>query len=96
MCCSSRRRGERDELSRICARFGESVPLLANMVEGGKTPILPASELEALGFAVVIFAAGIVRAVARTAEEFYALAQSQRQHRAVPRAHVRFRRAQSA
>jgi 2-methylisocitrate lyase-like PEP mutase family enzyme len=63
---------ERDELTRICARFAKSVPLLANMVEGGKTPILPASELEALGFAVVIFAAGVVRAVARTAEEFYA------------------------
>ena len=63
---------QHDELSRICARFSKSVPLLANMVEGGKTPILPASELEALGFALVIFAAGIVRAVARTAEEFYA------------------------
>jgi 2-methylisocitrate lyase-like PEP mutase family enzyme len=63
---------QREELSRICARFSQSVPLLANMVEGGKTPILPASELEALGFSLVIFAAGIVRAVARTAEEFYA------------------------
>jgi len=63
---------QREELSRICDRFSKSVPLLANMVEGGKTPILPASELEVLGFAVVIFAAGIVRAVARTAEEFYA------------------------
>jgi len=63
---------QRDELARIGARFGKSVPLLANMVEGGKTPILPASELEALGFALVIFAAGIVRAQAKTAEEFYA------------------------
>jgi 2-methylisocitrate lyase-like PEP mutase family enzyme len=63
---------QRDELSRIGAQFGKSVPLLANMVEGGKTPILPASELEALGFAVVIFAAGVVRAAAKTAEEFYA------------------------
>jgi len=63
---------QRDELARIGERFGKSVPLLANMVEGGKTPILPASELEALGFAVVIFAAGVVRAQARTAEEFYA------------------------
>jgi 2-methylisocitrate lyase-like PEP mutase family enzyme len=62
---------QRDELSRIGARFGASVPLLANMVEGGKTPILPASELESLGFALVIFAAGIVRAQARIAEEFY-------------------------
>ncbi len=63
---------QRDQLGRIGARFGTSVPLLANMVEGGKTPILPADELEALGFAVVIFAAGVVRAQAKTAEEFYA------------------------
>ncbi len=63
---------QRDELARICARFSKSVPLLANMVEGGKTPVLPASELEARGVAGVIFAAGIVRAVAKTAEEFYA------------------------
>ena len=63
---------QRDELARIGARFGKTVPLLANMVEGGKTPILPASELEALGFALVIFAAGVVRAQAKTAEEFYA------------------------
>jgi 2-methylisocitrate lyase-like PEP mutase family enzyme len=62
----------RKELARIGARFGKSVPLLANMVEGGKTPILLANELEQLGFAVVIFAAGIVRAQAKTAEEFYA------------------------
>jgi len=61
-----------EEIKRIGATFGKSVPLLANMVEGGKTPLLPASDLETLGFAVVIFAAGIVRAVARTAEEFYA------------------------
>jgi 2-methylisocitrate lyase-like PEP mutase family enzyme len=63
---------QRDELARIGARFGKTVPLLANMVEGGKTPILPARELEMLGFAAVIFPGGIVRAQARTAEEFYA------------------------
>jgi 2-methylisocitrate lyase-like PEP mutase family enzyme len=63
---------QRDELARIGARFGKTVPLLANMVEGGKTPILPAGELEALGFAIVIFAAGVVRAQAKIAEEFYA------------------------
>ena len=47
---------QRDELGRIahdCS--GKSTPLMANMVEGGKTPMLPASELEALGFAFVIF-----------------------------------------
>ena len=45
---------------------------MANMVEGGKTPPLPASELEALGFALVIFPGGIVRALARMAGDYYA------------------------
>ena len=62
---------ERAELIRIAAQAGGRVPLMANMVEGGKTPIVPANELEALGFAFVIFPGGIVRALARTAEEFY-------------------------
>ena len=44
---------------------------MANMVEGGKTPILPASELEALGFALVIFPGAIVRTLAKAAEDFY-------------------------
>ena len=48
------------------------VPLMANMVEGGKTPPLAAAELEAIGFSLVIFPGGIVRALARTASEFYA------------------------
>ena len=62
---------QRDELARIAKQLGASAPLVANMVEGGKTPILPASDLEALGFALVIFPGGIVRAQAKTAAEFY-------------------------
>jgi 2-methylisocitrate lyase-like PEP mutase family enzyme len=42
------------------------------MVEGGKTPPLTAAELEALGFSLVIFPGGIVRALARTASDYYA------------------------
>ncbi len=63
---------EREELSRIVKQVGGKLPLMANMVEGGKTPIVPAQELEKLGFAFVIFPGGIVRALARAAEEFYA------------------------
>ena len=62
---------QRDELGRIAAQLGKSVPLMVNMVEGGKTPVLPASELEALGFAFVIFPGAIVRTLAKAAEEFY-------------------------
>jgi 2-methylisocitrate lyase-like PEP mutase family enzyme len=42
------------------------------MVEGGKTPPLSAAELEAIGFSLVIFPGGIVRALARMAGEYYA------------------------
>src|SRR5262249_39429634 len=60
------------ELARIVTLLGNGTPLLANMVEGGKTPTLAAAELEALGFAVVIFPGAIVRALAHMGAEFYA------------------------
>jgi 2-methylisocitrate lyase-like PEP mutase family enzyme len=62
----------RDDLARIVAMLGTDVPLLANMVEGGKTPPLSAAELETIGFALVIFPGGIVRTLGRTASEYYA------------------------
>jgi 2-methylisocitrate lyase-like PEP mutase family enzyme len=62
---------EREELARVVKRIGGTLPLMANMVEGGKTPIVPAAELEKIGFAFVIFPGGIVRALAKTADEFY-------------------------
>jgi len=61
----------RAELQRIPPAIN-GVPLMANMVEGGKTPPLSATDLQALGFSLVIFPGGIVRALARTATEFYA------------------------
>jgi 2-methylisocitrate lyase-like PEP mutase family enzyme len=60
------------ELATIAGHFAGRAPLLANMVEGGETPISSASHLEGLGFSIVIFPGGIVRALARTAEEYYA------------------------
>jgi len=60
----------RDELKRIPPVL-KGMPLMANMVEGGKTPQLKATDLEALGFSLVIFPGGIVRAVAHLAGEFY-------------------------
>ncbi|WP_099825613.1 isocitrate lyase/PEP mutase family protein [Oceaniglobus indicus] len=61
-----------DELSRIAAEFGGRIPLLANMVEGGATPVQAAGDLERLGFSLVIFPGGIVRALAKTAQDYYA------------------------
>ncbi len=62
----------RDDLSRMATALGGTAPLMANMVEGGKTPPLSAAELEAMGFALVIFPGGIVRAFGRMAGEYYA------------------------
>ena len=60
----------RDDLAHITEAL-PGVPLMANMVEGGKTPILPATELEQIGFALVIFPGGIVRALGYMAAEYY-------------------------
>ncbi len=62
----------RDELRQVTEHFGARLPLLANMVEGGTTPLQSAADLEALGFDIAIFPGGIVRALARTAVEYYA------------------------
>jgi 2-methylisocitrate lyase-like PEP mutase family enzyme len=62
----------REQLEKITKTLGRSVPLMANMVEGGKTPPMQATELEKLGFALVIFPGGIVRALGKAAEEYYA------------------------
>ncbi|MEM8630334.1 MAG: isocitrate lyase/phosphoenolpyruvate mutase family protein [Pseudomonadota bacterium] len=60
-----------DQLSAITQAFGGTVPLMANMVEGGATPMRSAADLEVQGFSLVIFPGGIVRALAKTAVEYY-------------------------
>jgi len=45
------------------------VPTLANMIPGGKTPILPAAELEAMGFAAVVWPNAFTYAYAKLATE---------------------------
>ncbi len=60
------------ELAEIGVRFRGRVPVMANMVEGGKTPAKIASELEALGFALVIFPGGTVRALAHAFADYFA------------------------
>ena len=42
-----------------------AVPLLANMVEGGRTPILPLARLQQLGFRVAIYPNALTRLIAR-------------------------------
>ena len=50
--------------------FNNKVPLLANMVEGGTTPIASAQDLQAMGYSLVIFPGAMVRAYTFMAQEF--------------------------
>ena len=61
----------REELEGVATAF-PSIPLLANMVEGGRTPLAGAADLQGFGFSIVIFPGGIVRAIAKTAQDYYA------------------------
>jgi 2-methylisocitrate lyase-like PEP mutase family enzyme len=60
-----------EQMAEALASLKGVAPLMANMVEGGKTPPKSAAELEAMGYALVIFPGGIVRALARTARDYY-------------------------
>jgi 2-methylisocitrate lyase-like PEP mutase family enzyme len=60
------------QMDAACRRFAQRVPLLANMVEGGRTPLQSAAELERRGFRIVIFPGGTARAVAHTLQAYYA------------------------
>ena len=60
-----------EEMRNITATFGNELPLLANMVEGGKTPIASATELEDIGYHLAIFPGGAVRAIAHHLSAYY-------------------------
>jgi 2-methylisocitrate lyase-like PEP mutase family enzyme len=60
-----------EQMKVACDRFAHRIPLLANMVEGGKTPILSAAELGKVGFKIVIFPGGTARAVSHTLQAYY-------------------------
>lgn len=62
----------RDELAALGPALGGLAPLMANMVEGGRTPVDTAAALGALGFALVIFPGGAVRAAAHALQAYYA------------------------
>jgi 2-methylisocitrate lyase-like PEP mutase family enzyme len=66
-----------EQMQAACARFARHTPLLANMVEGGQTPVRSSAELGAMGFRIVIFPGGTARAAAHALQAYFA---SLRQH----------------
>mgnify|MGYP002380245239 CR=1 FL=1 len=61
-----------DQFARVGRELGARVPLLANMVEGGKTPLLAIRELAALGFRIAIHPGAMVRVVGHAASAYLA------------------------
>lgn len=59
------------ELREIAAAF-PGVPLFANMVEGGKTPILNAEELRELGFKITVFPLAALFSATKAIESCFA------------------------
>jgi len=55
------------EMRRACESI--SKPMLANMLEGGKTPVLPPSELEALGYKLAAYPVTLLSASIRAMRE---------------------------
>lgn len=60
-----------EQLQRIGDALGGKARLMANMVEGGQTPVHDAQTLQGMGFDLVIFPGGIVRALAMVARDYY-------------------------
>jgi len=61
-----------EQMHAACQQFAHRVPMLANMVEGGKTPVQSADALGQHGYKIVIFPGGTARAVAHTLQGYYA------------------------
>ncbi len=59
-----------DELKAIAAAIPDA-PLFANMIEGGKTPLLSSAELQALGFKMVVYPLSALFAAARAILDTY-------------------------
>ncbi len=65
---------ESPETEAEMAAIGKAInkPLLANMVEGGRTPVLPAETLAKLGYAIAIYPGTGFLAAAKAREDCYA------------------------
>lgn len=62
---------ERAELERVASELGDRCPLLANMTEGGETPLFSAEEFEEMGYDVVLYPATGFKAAAKAFQRVY-------------------------
>lgn len=58
------------QMQRICSEI--EAPCMANNIEGGLTPMLSATDLQTIGYAVVVFPCAINYVIAHAAQQLYA------------------------
>jgi 2,3-dimethylmalate lyase len=58
-----------EQLKRIPKEL--SVPTMANMIPGGKTPIMPAKDLEEMGYAFVVYPTACTYTIAKATQEYF-------------------------
>lgn len=61
----------REELERVTDEFDDDTPLLANMTEGGETPLFTAEEFEGIGFDIVLYPATGFKAAAKAMQDVF-------------------------
>ncbi|HEU5293192.1 MAG TPA: isocitrate lyase/PEP mutase family protein [Burkholderiaceae bacterium] len=80
-----------DEMRRIGRTAGAlGVPLLANMVDGGRTPVLSREHLEAIGYRIAIFPVTALLAAAQAMRSVYAAFQQHGSSRGMAQPLLRF------
>ncbi|GEL77100.1 isocitrate lyase/PEP mutase family protein [Tenuibacillus multivorans] len=72
----------KEELQRIATEL-EGIPQMANMVEGGLTPLLSAQELEEMGFKIMICANTALRAAVKNIRSAMQTLYSEKSHKNV-------------
>lgn len=60
-----------EDIDKIMTQFKGRIPIMANMVEGGDTPLQDAKALQQLGFSLVIFPGALARAFTHMATRFF-------------------------
>lgn len=64
--------GTREELEKFAKELsGSGAYLVANMIEGGKTPLIPAKELEQMGFSLVFWACSAVYTISKALYDLF-------------------------
>jgi len=61
---------DEQQMTQLGREFGPRIPLIANMVEGGRTPLKPSAELFDLGFKLVIYPGAMIRVLVSAAKEY--------------------------